>query len=152
MEVEIWKDVLGYEGIYQVSNLGRVKNLNYRGTNKERVFKKGHTNGYEVVGLTKNKKTTSHLVHRIVFEAFNGKIPTGLTVDHIDSNKQNQKLENLQLLTNVENARKANIGENNYWFGKVGYWQGKTFSDEHRLKLSESKKKYYQKKKYGPDR
>ena len=68
---EIWKEIKDYEGLYQVSNLGRVKSLNYNHTGKERVLKPGKdTNGYSIVILSKNKETKLCLVHRLVATAF----------------------------------------------------------------------------------
>ena len=59
MEIkEVWKDIRGYEGLYQVSNLGRVKSLNYKRTGKERILKiTKDRNGYYLVNLRKNNKT-----------------------------------------------------------------------------------------------
>lgn len=73
-DIEIWKTAV-YDGIvydnYQVSNLGRVKSLNYNHTGKERVLKPGKdTNGYSIVILSKNKETKLCLVHRLVATAF----------------------------------------------------------------------------------
>lgn len=72
-------------------------------------------------------------VHRLVYEAFHGPIPFGLTVDHIDSEKLNNRLENLQLLTREENTRKGNIG--------------KKKSEETKKKISQAQKAYWNKKK-----
>ena len=74
MEKEIWRTAI-YDGIvydnYQVSNLGRVKSLNYNHTGKERLLKPGKdTNGYSIVILSKNKETKLCLVHRLVATAF----------------------------------------------------------------------------------
>lgn len=57
-ENEIWKDIEGYEGIYMVSNKGRVKSLNYHMTGKERILKPGQINkyGYQIINLSKNGK------------------------------------------------------------------------------------------------
>lgn len=67
---EIWKDIVGYEGLYCVSNYGRVKSLNYHRTGKERILKPGIKNDYYFVILYKNGKTKFYLVHRLVTEAF----------------------------------------------------------------------------------
>lgn len=53
---EIWKDIKGYEGLYQVSNLGRVRSLNYGRSGKTKLLKQGITNGYKRVFLYKNGK------------------------------------------------------------------------------------------------
>ena len=68
---EIWKDIKGYEGLYQVSNLGNIKSLNYNHTGNECILRLRKNNcGYFNVILYKNNKTKSHKVHRLVAEAF----------------------------------------------------------------------------------
>ena len=111
LETEIWKDIPNYEG-YQVSNFGRVKSLERfkKGKNgslasiKERILKSliSH-NGYYQVILCKNSKARLYYVHRLVYEAFNGQIPEGLQVNHINEIKTDNKLENLNLMTAKEN-------------------------------------------------
>ena len=115
LEKEIWKDIKGFEGIYQVSNLGRVKSL-------ERIDALGHRlkekilkphpngNGYYNVGLCKNSVRKFYQVHRLVYEAFNGQIPEGLQVNHINEIKTDNRLENLNLMTPKENC---NYGSRN---------------------------------------
>lgn len=97
---EIWKPVLNYEGLYEVSNLGRVKSLI---SGKVLKFTK-QRNGYLQVGLCKDKKQKKFLVHRLVYMAFNGEIPAGLEVNHInDKDKTDNRLCNLNLMTHKEN-------------------------------------------------
>lgn len=103
---EIWKDVLGYEGLYQASNNGKIYS---KSTKRERSLGNHHT-GYLNCCLSKNNAPKTFSVHRLVWEAFNGKIPDGFHVDHIDGDRHNNKLENLQLLTKSENSRKAQLG------------------------------------------
>ena len=108
---EIWKDVFGFEGLYQVSNLGKVRSLdrlaNFNGgigLRKGRVLKLGNNNdGYLQVALSKDGKQTTFVVHRLVYEAFNGKIPEGMQVNHIDEDKTNNSIENLNVMTSSEN-------------------------------------------------
>lgn len=113
LETEIWKDIKGFEGLYRVSNLGRVKSLERfrKGENdslvsvKERILKPWIThNGYYLVGLCKNSIRKMYLVHRLVWITFNGQIPEGYEVNHINEVKSNNRLENLNLMTHKENT------------------------------------------------
>ena len=101
---EIWKDIKGYEGLYQVSNLGRVKSLGNNKNRKEKILKAClNNNGYLQVNLFKNGKRKTEKVHRLVWKAFNGKIPKGLQVNRINEIKTDNRLENLNLMTCKEN-------------------------------------------------
>ena len=97
---EIWTDIKDYEGIYQISNMGRVKNIKYN-----RFLKMGVTRGYQIVILSKNNKTKSFLVHRLVMKNF---CPVNdmdnLQVNHKDENKLNNCLSNLEWMTRKENV------------------------------------------------
>ena len=110
---EIWRNVLGYEGKYMVSNLGRVKSIDRLveysgGYTKHKPGKRMKPyllrKGYLRVALSKNGKRKSFLVHRLVWEAFNGPIPEGMQVNHINEVKTDNRLENLNLMTNKENC------------------------------------------------
>lgn len=101
---EEWRPIFGYEGLYEVSNLGRVKSLNYNKTGKEKILSFGISNGYLQVALHKNGSKEQPLVHRLVWEAFYGKIPDGMVIDHIDTNRQNNSVENLRCVTPKENC------------------------------------------------
>ncbi len=96
MEVqEIWKPIKDYEGLYEVSNLGRVKGLKRDHILKSHIQ---NTRGYKyyVVGLCKNGKLTCYLVHRLVAETFIPN-PRSLTkVKHLDENSLNNVFYNLQ--------------------------------------------------------
>jgi hypothetical protein len=99
--IEVWKDIPGFEGKYQVSNQGRVKSLRYRGSSQEQILKQRLTvYGYYDVGLEKKR----YRVHRLVWEAFNGPIPEGMQINHIDEVKTNNALTNLSLMTPKENS------------------------------------------------
>jgi hypothetical protein len=106
MNLEIWKDIHGYEGLYQVSNLGNVKS-------KRKVLKCVN-DVYLCVSLHKDKRQKKHNIHTLVFSAFNNYIPSRKSViDHINSNKHDNRLENLQLISQRMNAtkdRKSNTG------------------------------------------
>lgn len=103
--MEIWKDIKGYKGLYKISNLGNVKSLNYNKTRKEKI-KKTYSNNqsYTRVHLSKNGKEKSYLVHRLVYEAFYGKIPFWMQVNHINERKNDNRLENLNLMTPKQNT------------------------------------------------
>ena len=87
---EIFKDIPNYEGLYQVSNLGNVKSLNYRRTKKERVLKTVVNGvGYLNVYLSKNGKIKTFTVHKLVCMAFLNHTPNGskgLVADHRNNN------------------------------------------------------------------
>lgn len=111
MENEIWKDVEGYEGYYQISSHGRVKSLERQvrtkygfRTVRERVLKKTlDKDEYIMVKLSKNNKIKTCKVHRLVAEYFI-KNPDNLPqVNHIDGNKQNNSYENLEYTANLKN-------------------------------------------------
>lgn len=114
--MEIWKDIPGYEGIYQVSNLGNVKSLNRFITRAgNSVFRNGNTlkptftHGYLKVILSKDSNKKSIKVHQLVAMAFLNHLPNGniLVVDHINDVKTDNKVENLQIVTNRFNTCKT---------------------------------------------
>lgn len=94
---EVWKDIKKYEGLYQVSNLGRVKSLNYNRSGKERILKYGiNTQGYLIVCLCVNKQRKIFAVHRLVAETFIANTNNLPQVNHIDENKYNNCVDNLE--------------------------------------------------------
>lgn len=98
--MEVWKDIEGYEGLYQVSNYGNVVSLNYNGTGKRRLIKPRATQlGYYQVQLYKNGCRKYCLIHRLVAKAFVGGYAKGLHVNHIDENKSNNCYLNLEWVT-----------------------------------------------------
>ena len=112
-QTEIWRDVPEYEGIYQVSNLGRVKSLARKGSDgrqlKEMMMKTRVTNsGYLILTLRKSGVYKTHLVHALVAMAFLNHKPNGhkIVVDHINNDPLDNRLENLQIITQRENSSK----------------------------------------------
>lgn len=123
MILEIWKSITTYEGLYEVSNLGRVKSLKF---GKERILKpQANTNGYLIVALCKNGKAVLKLVSVLVAEAFIPNPKNKLVVDHINKVLDDNRVENLQWLTYSENNKK-------------GYDQGRVTSEKNRLATKEA--------------
>jgi hypothetical protein len=128
---EIWKDIPNYEGYYQVSNLGSVKSLKrvicrsngVIQTFKERILKAAiGSREYLLVGLSKDGKTKTFQVHKLVAMAFLGHKPCGMkmVVDHIDNNQLNNRVDNLQLTTQRHNTSKDKSGGTSKYIGV--YW------------------------------
>ena len=121
MENEVWKDISEYQGKYQVSNFGRVKSLGNDKGRKEKILKHNliiiHCKNRDYIQhrirLWKNGKEKRIFIHRLVYQTFIGEIPNGYQIDHRDNNPQNNKLENLQLLTHSENNKKRFIDNPN---------------------------------------
>lgn len=108
----IWKNIEGYEGLYQVSNLGEVKSLKFAGGSKSRKLKLGKTsNGYMkiVLGSGKNRKTFS--IHRLVAMAFIPNPNNYPEVNHKDEDKTNNIVTNLEWCTRGYNANYGTISE-----------------------------------------
>ncbi|MBO0479613.1 NUMOD4 motif-containing HNH endonuclease [Vagococcus fluvialis] len=114
---EIWKDVLGYEGLYEVSSLGRIRSSKDKTTHSERhgarkwqqrIFKqKTDKNGYKRVTLYKNKSPKDFLVHRLVAIAFIPQIEGKELINHIDCNPSNNYASNLEWCNHSENLKHA---------------------------------------------
>ena len=107
MEInEIFKDVKGYEGYYEISNLGRVRSTSYKGVKilKPFITKKGYLN----VIFCINQKKEHKFIHRLVAETFIPNINNYSTVNHKDENKLNNCVENLEWLSVEDNNRYSN--------------------------------------------
>tara|TARA_R110000744_G_C19063636_1_gene529288 strand:+ start:86 stop:598 length:513 start_codon:yes stop_codon:yes gene_type:complete len=141
--MEEFRDIKGHEGSYQVSNLGRVKSLARMITESNgkkrplnsRVLKASvNKRGYYQVGLTKDGKTKSRTIHQLVAESFLNHKPFGfkLVVNHIDHNKLNNKLDNLELITSRQNTNKKHIKSSSDYVGVCWHknkkkWQAQIF-------------------------
>lgn len=122
-----WRDIPGFEGKYQVSVDGQVRSIT-KGKNGRKpglIFGKVSTKGYHSVSLRHNDQATHHSVHRLVMLAFVGLCPPGMQVNHIDGNKLNNNLSNLEYVTpgqNIQHAFDTHLRE-----GKRGetHWKAK---------------------------
>ena len=112
--IEIWKYVPGYKGIYKISNLGRIKKLNYRGTNK--VYYLKCNSKRKIAYLTNNKIHKLRPISVWMAITFFYFKPNGyeLVVDHIDNDKTNDSLYNLQILTQRRNLTKEKRAKSGY--------------------------------------
>lgn len=133
---EIWKDIEGYEGLYQVSNLGRVKSLNYAKQGKEKILKdRISATGYKRVNLSKSGERKTYYVHRLVAETFIPN-PNGYSeVNHKDENKSNNNIDNLEWCTSKYNS---NYGTRNERQSEK--MKGRRLTEEHKNKISEGNK------------
>ena len=105
---EIWKAIVNYEGLYEVSNLGRVRSLNYKRTGKIKVLRPRPSKlGYLDIRLSKNGKVKPFKVHRLVAYAFipNDNPIEKTQVNHKDFNRQNNSVENLEWVSHKENIK-----------------------------------------------
>lgn len=104
---EIWKDIPNYEGKYQISNFGNVISLNFANKHFPRLLKlKNHKDGYKLVGLSNGQANnkTFFAVHRLVAQAFIPNPENKEQVNHIDGDKSNNKVTNLEWVTPKENV------------------------------------------------
>ncbi len=117
MQIEIWKDIPDYEGRYQISNLGTVKSLRIIGrrkcglerTHKDKILKPRLQSGYLVVCLCSPRGKSIRkemLVHRLIAQAFIPNIENKPCVNHIDNNRINNNISNLEWCTHQENISK----------------------------------------------
>lgn len=104
---EKWRDVVGYERIYQVSDYGLVRRIGKgSGTWVGRILKANlDINGRSRTDLWKNGKRKTSKIHRLVLEAFVGPCPSGMVTRHLDGNPKNNKLNNLKWGTHSENTQ-----------------------------------------------
>jgi hypothetical protein len=113
MKKEIWKDIDGYEYMYQVSNLGNIRSLDryLETSNGKCVFKRGqlikkcnHTGGYHLVMLHNNGITKNKFVHRLVAESFLDNKSGKRCVNHLNGNKKDNRVSNLEWVSHKENS------------------------------------------------
>lgn len=117
METELWKPIKGYEGLYEVSNMGRIKSVEHDVFNPhvlgngctrkvpERIRKPNIMKGYHCIALIRDKSAKVYRIHRLVAEAFIGNQPgPEYQINHIDGDKSNNRVENLEWVTPRENT------------------------------------------------
>ena len=118
---EEWKAITGYEGLYEISNFGRVKSLNRldsMGRVVEETIKAQHigTTGYPAITLNKDGKKKTKVVHQLVAESFLGHIPDSYNgvINHIDNIKTNNRLDNLEVVSSRYNTQYSKSTEGVY--------------------------------------
>ena len=141
---EIWKDIEGYEGRYQVSNFGNVKSLNYKHTGEEKIMQSCKDKiGYLHIKLFMNGKPKMYKVHRLVAQAFIPNSNNYPQVNHKDENKINNNVNNLEWCTAKYNSnfgtRKERLRKNHkYNKGEKHPCYGKHHSKDTLKKMSEN--------------
>lgn len=148
---EIWKDIKGYEGLYQISNLGNVKALEKQCWNggawwtmKEKLLKPTKTNyGYFMISLYKGGKRCrkKFLVHRLVADEFIPNIDSKPYINHLNHIRTDNRLENLEWITQRENCSHAKLASGN----KTGYNNviREPRNDTYRFSIRVEKKRIY---------
>lgn len=121
---ETWKDIPGYEGSYQVNNYGNVRSLNYNNNGKTKnISQHKHKTGYLTVILCKNSEKKTKNVHRLVALSFLPNPNNYPCVNHIDGNKENNNVENLEWCTHKQNtahAIKCGLRNQKFMLGVTG--------------------------------
>lgn len=148
---EVWRDIPGYEGLYQISSLGRVKSLSRkvaRGSHlmsvPEKIMKQSMAaNGYFVVNLN-NQGYKTHYVHRLIAESYIENPNALPCIDHINADRTDNRIENLRWCTVAENNRNP-ITRKRMSEGSMGA----VLTEEHKKKLIEASSKPIQQKKNG---
>ena len=129
---EVWKDVKNYEGLYQISNLGNVKRVSSR-----KRLKPYNRKGYIRVALSKDNIAKHMDIHRLVAEAFIPNPENKPEINHIDGDKSNNKVSNLEWCTRKENMNHAK---------NTGLWK---MTDDMKKGLDQSKRTYQYDRNYN---
>lgn len=156
-ENEIWKDIDGYEGLYQISNYGQVKSLkDNHGNPREKILKFGKDRyGYLFVNLYIQGKKKFFLIHKLVSNAFIPNPNNLKCVNHKDENKENNVVDNLEWCTHQYNINYGTCIQrrvaNTDWAKKVANtdWAKKVANTDYKLIAEKQSKRVYQYKKNG---
>lgn len=146
--MEEWKNIVGYEGKYQISSLGRVKSLNYRNTGKEKILKQNINKGYKEISLFDGKTKKIYLVHRLVALHYISNPNNYPCVNHKDEDKTNNTVSNLEYCTykynNNYGTRNCRISKNKKgkYAGENHYFYGRHHTEETKHKMSKSHKNF----------
>ena len=149
MQDEIWKDVVGYEGMYQVSNLGRVRRCLGNRFRYLRIHSK--VRGYYYVSISKNGIAKKIRVHQLVAQAFIPNPNNKPCIDHINAIKTDNRVENLRWVTHKENTNNpltiqsisaSKMGDKNPMYGKK-------YTDDERMSISQKMKALLKDKVYN---
>lgn len=131
--IEDWKDIIGYEGLYQISNFGNVKTLKY---NKSKLLKGAVNNcGYRQVNLSRDGVVKSFKIHQLVTTHFLNHVINGYqkVINHIDFDRLNNVVSNLEIVSPRENTNKKHLNassnstgvswhkEKNKWISQIYY-------------------------------
>ena len=124
--IEIWKDIKNFEGNYQISNFGNIKNVKTL-----RILKAGtDSHGYKIVSLSRDGKIKYPRIHRLIALAFIPNPKNKTCIDHINNKKLDNRLNNLRWVTSQENNRNRSIGKRNtstikgvYFIQKSNKWR-----------------------------
>lgn len=143
---EIWLPIKDFPN-YQVSNLGRIKSLSFKGHKREQIIKpRNDKDGYSLITLTKDGKQYTFKVHRIVAQAFIENPFNKPCVDHINTVRNDNRAENLRWVTVKENRnnpitlKKSGAARKGKYTGENSWWYGKHLSNEAKEKISKNRK------------
>ena len=104
---ELWRNIDGYKGVYQISSFGRIRSYKY---NLPRILKpRINSRGYKYINLSQDGRYKSLIIHRLVAQSFLGY--SNLTVNHKNGNKLNNCVDNLEWITTEANMRHASVNK-----------------------------------------
>lgn len=147
-EIEIWKDIPEYEGLYQASTLGNIKSLNYNHTKKEKLLKGFFNhNNYLQVNLHKKGKQKTLRINQLIAITFLGHKRCGmkLVVNHKNFIRTDNRVENLEIITSRENTNQKHIKSTSkyvgvYWDKERKKWRTSIILNKKRIELGRFEK------------